>query len=62
MDALAVRPVAQRVIVRPVLGRSRNMVLHWVFRARHVREIGGEVRHGATSVVSCETSLDKHEM
>ena len=33
-----------------------------VFRARRVRKhgIGGEARHGATSSVTCETSLDKH--
>ena len=38
------------------------MVLHRAFRARHVRKtgIGGEVRHGVTSDVSCETSLNKH--
>ena len=40
----------------------RDMVLYWAFRARHVRRngIGGEVRHGVTSGVSCETSLNKH--
>ena len=39
-----------------------DMVLPRVFRARHARKhsIGGEVLHGATSGVSCETSLDKH--
>ena len=39
-----------------------DMVLHQAFRARHVRKIGigGEVRHGVTSSVSCETSLNKH--
>ena len=38
------------------------MVLHQAFRARHVRKtgIGGEVRHGVTSDVSCETSSNKH--
>ena len=38
------------------------MVLHHVFRARGVRRngIGGEVRHGVTSGVSRETSLNKH--
>ena len=38
------------------------MVLRWVFRARHVRQqgIGGEVRHGVTSGVLCETSFNKH--
>ena len=42
--------------------RDGDMVLRRAFRARHVREtgIGGEERHGATSGVSCETSLDKH--
>ena len=37
------------------------MVLHPAFRARHVRKsgIGGEVRHGVTSGVPGETSLDK---
>ena len=41
-------------------GEVLHQVLHQVLRARHVRQngIGGEVRHGATSVVSCETSLD----
>ena len=36
-----------------------DMVLHQAFRARHVRtnSIGGAVRHGVTSGVSCETSL-----
>ena len=35
------------------------MVLHQAFRARSVRKTGsgGEVRHGVTSGVSCETSL-----
>ena len=39
-----------------------DMVLHQAFRARHVHKsgIGGEVRHGVTSGVSCETSLNKH--
>ena len=34
-----------------------DMVLHRAFRARRVRKtgIGGEVRHGVTSGVSCET-------
>ena len=38
------------------------MVLHRAFRARHVRKtgIGGEERHGVTSGVSYETSLNKH--
>ena len=38
------------------------MVLHQAFCARHVRNtgIGGEVRRGVTSGVSCETSLNKH--
>ena len=38
-----------------------DMVLHRACRARHVRQngIGGEVRHGVTSGVSCETSLNK---
>ena len=37
------------------------MVLHQAFCARHERKtgIGGEVRHGVTSGVSCETSLNK---
>ena len=37
------------------------MVLHQAFRARPVRNkgIGGEVQHGVTSGVSCETSLNK---
>ena len=36
-----------------------GMVLHRAFRARHVRKagIGSEVRHGATSGVSCETYM-----
>ena len=39
-----------------------EMVLHQALRARHVRKngIGGEVRHGVTSGVSRETSLNKH--
>ena len=42
-----------------------DMVLHRAFRARHVRKnepgISGEVRHGVTSGVSCQTSLNtKH--
>ena len=38
------------------------MVLHQAFRARRVRKtgIGGKVRHGVTSGVSCETSVNKH--
>ena len=38
----------------------RDMVLHQAFRARHERKsgIGGEVRHGVTSGVSSETSLN----
>ena len=38
------------------------MVLHHEFRVRHVRTagIGGEVRHGVTSGVSREMSLNKH--
>ena len=38
------------------------MVLHQAFRARRVRKngISGEVRHGVTSGVSHETSLNKH--
>ena len=37
-----------------------DMVLHQAFRARLARKsgIGGEVRHGVTSGVSCETSLN----
>ena len=36
--------------------------LHRVFHARHVRTTGngGEVRHGVTSGVSHETSLNRH--
>ena len=39
-----------------------DMVSHQAFRARRVRTtgIGGEVRHGVTSGVLCETSLNKH--
>ena len=39
-----------------------DMVLHKVFRARHVQKngIGGEARHGVTSGVSRETSLNRH--
>ena len=38
----------------------RDMVLHQAFRARHLRTtgFGGEVRHGVTSGVSRETSLN----
>ena len=38
------------------------MVVHRALRARRVRTtgIGGEVRHGVTSGVSCETSLSKY--
>ena len=45
------------VIVLPAAVRS-DMVLHQTFRARRVRKtgIGGEVRHGVASGVSCETS------
>ena len=45
----------------PCGGRC-DIVLHRVFRARHVRQtgIGGDVRHGLTSGASCETSLNKH--
>ena len=41
---------------------SCDMLLHRAFRARHVRNHGicCEVRHGVTSGVSCETSLNKH--
>ena len=41
---------------------SYRMVLHRAFRARCVRKngIGGEVRHGVTSGVSCETSLNMY--
>ena len=39
-----------------------DMVLHRVFRARHVRKtgIGGEVRHGVASGVSLEASFNIH--
>ena len=39
-----------------------DMVLHRVLVARDIRtyNIGGEVRHGVTSGVSRETSLNKH--
>ena len=39
-----------------------DMVLHRAFRPRHVRKdgIGGEVRHGVTSGVSCETSANNY--
>ena len=52
LESTALHPAAVRC----------DMALPRVFRARHVRNnsIGGEVRHGATSGVSCETSLDKH--
>ena len=42
--------------LRPAAVRC-DMVLHQAFRARHVRQnsIGGEVQHGVTSGVSCET-------
>ena len=38
------------------------MVLHHALRARNVRKvgIGGDVRHGVTSGVSFETSLNEH--
>ena len=47
--------------VLPAAARC-DMVLHQAFRTRHVRtnNIGDEVRHGVTSGVSCETSLNKH--
>ena len=46
-------------MVHPAAVRC-DMVLHQAFRARRVRKngIGGEVRHGVTSDVSCETSLN----
>ena len=39
-----------------------DMVLHRAFCARHVRTngIGGEVRHGVTSGISCGTSLNNY--
>ena len=39
-------------------GGRRALVLHQSFRVRPVQknDIGGEVRHGVTSGVSCETS------
>ena len=39
-----------------------DMVSYQAFRAGHVRKngMGSEVRHGVTSGVSCETSLNKH--
>ena len=44
-------------VVHPAVVRC-DMVLHRVFRARCVQKngIGGDVRHGITSGVSCETS------
>ena len=48
---------ARSVLILPAAVRG-DMVLHLAFRARHIRTngIGGEVRHGVTSSVSCETS------
>ena len=48
-------------VIHPAAVRC-EMVLHQAFRARRVRKngIGGEVRCGVTSGVSCETSLNKH--
>ena len=46
-------------VVLPAAVR-RDMVLHQAFRTRRVRKpgIGGQVRHGVASGVSCETSLN----
>ena len=46
-----------RVLLHPAAVRC-DMVLHQVFRGGRVRKngIGGEVRHGVTSGVSCEIS------
>ena len=48
-------------ILHPAAVRC-DMVLHQACHARRERKhtIGGEVRHGATSGVSCETALNKH--
>ena len=50
-------------MLRPAAVRC-DMVLHRAFRARHVitnkTPCGGEVRHGATSGVSYETSLNSY--
>ena len=52
------------VFLHPAAVRC-DMVLHRAFGARHLlgnknNGIGGEVRHGVTSGVSCETSSKKH--
>ena len=46
------------IMIHPAAVRWCGMVLHQAFRARGVRKdvIGGEVRHGVPSGVSCETS------
>ena len=48
------------IMIQPAAVRC-DMVLHQAFRARYVRNngIGGEVRHGVTSGVSRETSLNR---
>ena len=56
-DAKKQQKRLQRKTVLPAAVRF-DMVLHQAFHARRVRKtgIGGEVRHGVTSGVSCETS------